>query len=221
MKKFLIALMISAFFIAGCATTGKEMQSQNTVPAEQPAKPAVKTVADMAMESNLPIVNFDYVMQNLDNSNVVFIDARPARLFAKGHIPGAVNLEQMKFEKVYPEFAALNIPKDKELIFGIGKDCPLSYNDALSLRKVGYTNLKLYIKPEIWLNAGYLQLEEKEAVKMVKNAVVLKPSESAAPSDKEAVIIIHSQGDAKPAFKMIDDLRSAGYTKLYYYTGTL
>ncbi|PLX66519.1 MAG: hypothetical protein C0603_11785 [Denitrovibrio sp.] len=222
MRNFLIAIMITSLFLVGCATTSQEAAKPAVKPVAKAAvKPAPKTVADRAMENNLPIVNFDYVVKQLDNPNVLFVDARPSRLFAKGHIPGAVNLESMKYEKSYPAFAALNIPKDKELIFGIGKDCPLSFNDAMNLRKVGYTNLKLYIKPAICINDGYLQLEKKEALKLQKKGLMITPTETNLPANKKAPIMIYSQGDVKAALSKTDELRKAGYKKVFYYTESL
>lgn len=128
------------------------------------------TVADKAKAEGFEVVDFNYVKAKIGNGlkkkDFLPVDARPGRIFAKGFIPGAYNLPDMKFKKVYPDFEKLNVAKDMEIVLGVGKDCPLSFNVAKKLRGKGYTNLKLYVKPGIWMQDSYMQVEYKAAKKM-------------------------------------------------------
>ncbi|MGL4609128.1 MAG: sulfurtransferase [Trueperaceae bacterium] len=105
------------------------------------------------------LVDMHYVKQNLENPNVILIDARAADRFrgenetldAKaGHIPGAVNkpftenLEGKTFkspEALRQRFA--DIPKDKEIILYCGSGVSANHN-LLALEEAGITGAKLY-----------------------------------------------------------------------------
>lgn len=114
------------------------------------------------------VVDYDYVkgkvgigIRQLDK--VVIIDARPEGLYSAGHIPSAISLSSMKFSQVYPDFEKLNIAKNTEIILGIGRECELSLKNAQRLKGKGYTNLKLYIAPPVWLDTDYREIDAKKA----------------------------------------------------------
>lgn len=72
----------------------------------------------------------------------VLIDSRPERPFAQGHIPGAINISDSKFEKMTDL-----LPKDKTtpLIFYCGGYiCDLSEKSAKKAKALGYTNVRKY-----------------------------------------------------------------------------
>ena len=240
-NKLCIALMVVGLFI---------LISVNGVLAKEAKKAAAKapSLQEKAKMAGMEVVDYNYVKKMVGNGvgdfqKVVIVDARPARLYVKGHIPTAVNLEQMKFKKSYPSFAALNIPKNTELIFGIGKDCPLSYKDAMALKKFGYTNMKLYIKPAIWISTDYMEIGTKGAQKLfTKKAVfvdvrptgdfskgtspgavnissdTLAKAGDSLPVDKAQPLVAFGAGAGDTAPHMAaDQLKKMGYKKVFAY----
>jgi thiosulfate/3-mercaptopyruvate sulfurtransferase len=109
------------------------------------------------------LVDMHYVKQNLNNPNVVLIDARAADRFRgenetldpkAGHIPGAINkpfaenLDGKKFkspEELKAQFA--DIPKDKEIIVYCGSGVSANHN-LIALEEAGIKGAKLY--PGSW-----------------------------------------------------------------------
>jgi thiosulfate/3-mercaptopyruvate sulfurtransferase len=105
------------------------------------------------------LVDMNYVKQNLDNPNVVLIDARASDRFRgenetldpkAGHIPGAINkpfaenLEGKTFkapEALKEQFA--DIPKDKEIIVYCGSGVSANHT-LIALGEAGIKGAKLY-----------------------------------------------------------------------------
>jgi len=76
----------------------------------------------------------------LDAGNVQLIHALDSANFAKGHIPGAVNVD---YEKMKPEM--LPAQKDKPLIFYCASPmCPVSKMAANKAVSWGYTQVSVY-----------------------------------------------------------------------------
>ncbi|MBI5602899.1 MAG: hypothetical protein HY879_06055 [Deltaproteobacteria bacterium] len=121
-----------------------------------------------AMAQGFGVVDYDYVRGKVGVgvrrlNQVVIIDARPEGLYSAGHIPSALSLPSMKFNSTYPEFEKLNIAKNTEIILGIGRECELSLKNAQRLKSKGYTNLKLYIAPPVWLDTDYQEIDAQKA----------------------------------------------------------
>lgn len=121
-----------------------------------------------AIAQGFGVVDYDYVKGKVGTGirqlkQVVIIDARPDRMYSEGHIPSALSFPSMKFAQVYPDFEKLNIDKNTEIILGIGRECELSLKNAQRLKEKGYTNLKLYIAPPVWLDNAYQEIDSKTA----------------------------------------------------------
>jgi hydroxyacylglutathione hydrolase len=239
--KLWITLMVGCLFISVSATGVLAADAKKGAAAGP-------TLQEKAKAAGFEVVDYDYVKKAVgsgvgDFQKTVIVDARPARMYVKGHIPTAVNLEQMKFKKSYPKFEALNIAKDTELIFGIGKNCPLSYKDAMELKKVGYTNLKLYIKPAIWIASDYMEVGTKGAQKLFTkkaafvdvrpagdfgkgsipgavniSANTLAKAGATLPGDKAQTIVTFGNGANDTAPHMAaNQLKKMGYKKVFAY----
>jgi rhodanese-related sulfurtransferase len=92
------------------------------------------------------LVDIEFVKQNVDippKKGVMLIDSRPAaRQYDPGHIPGAINIPDSKFDQMVG-----SLPQDKStlLIFYCGGvECMLSHNSAFKAEKLGYTNIRVY-----------------------------------------------------------------------------
>lgn len=72
----------------------------------------------------------------------VIVDARPAREFSKGHLPGAINISARELEEKWDMLPA---DKGTEVIFYCGGyKCPLSTKSAAKAVAQGYTNVRLF-----------------------------------------------------------------------------
>ncbi|MFW2371774.1 MAG: rhodanese-like domain-containing protein [Gammaproteobacteria bacterium] len=91
-------------------------------------------------------VSISHVKKMVDSkANMVLIDSRPKkRKYDKGHIPGAISIPDMSFDKMTDK-----LPTDKTTplyFYCGGMKCKLSPNSAKKAMKLGYT--KVHIIPE-------------------------------------------------------------------------
>ena len=104
--------------------------------------------AYMKVAGNYPQVPVEWMKKQLDkNADMVVVDSRPKRKkFDKGHIPTAISIPDMYWDK---EKGKLPIEKDKLLVFYCGGfKCKLSHKSAKKAIAMGYTNVKVF-------SAGY------------------------------------------------------------------
>jgi rhodanese-related sulfurtransferase len=172
------------------------------------------------------LVDIEFVKQNVDippKKGVMIIDARPAaRQYDPGHIPGAVNIPDSKFDQM-----AGSLPQDKStlLIFYCGGvECMLSHNSAFKAEKLGYTNIRVYSagSPD-WaangtgqaVSAAYIKklLDEKANFMLIDARPKRMFDKGAIPG---AVNISDSEFD-----KQVDKLPADKATPLIYYCGGL
>ena len=117
------------------------------------------------------IVDKDYILENLNNENMVLIDARSHDEFTglqplakrSGHIPGAINIDwklnkdparhsRMKSDdKILEMLQDRRISKDKEII-AYCQTCHRSSHTYIMLKQAGYPNIKCY--PGSWSEWG-------------------------------------------------------------------
>lgn len=100
-------------------------------------------------------INLDEAKALLHSQAAVFIDARSAEEYARGHIQGARSLPWHEVELRF-----LGITEDLEMHTPIvtycdGENCELSHNLALFLREAGFTNTRVLVNGwSIWQQAG-------------------------------------------------------------------
>ncbi|MFA6561780.1 MAG: rhodanese-like domain-containing protein [Verrucomicrobiia bacterium] len=79
-----------------------------------------------------------------DAGQTIFLDVRRAKLFAGGHIAGALNLPAEEFTKRFAEYAPM-LPRETEiLIYCDSKRCELSRQVAGLLAQLGYHSVKIF-----------------------------------------------------------------------------
>lgn len=90
-----------------------------------------------------------------DRKAGLFIDARRSDQFAKGHIPGAINIYASEFSDNIPKVIAL--PKDKlVVVYCDGGLCDLSHELSAELIQFGFTNVVIYTGGwEEWSKTDY------------------------------------------------------------------
>ncbi len=195
------------------------------------------------------IVDYDFMRANVDippKKGVVIIDSRPAaRRYDVGHIPGAINIPDSKFEKMTDL-----LPADKMtlLVFYCGGfDCMLSHNSAFKAGKLGYGNIKVYaagmpdwevksgdiavstahVKKLVDAKTGYTLIDarpKRVAGKgMIPTAVNIPDSEfdkhvDQLPADKSSMLIYYCGGlECVLSGKSADKARKLGYTNVLTY----
>ena len=67
--------------------------------------------------------------------NVIWVDARPDAEFARGHVPGALSLNEDRWNELLPEFVAAWSPGKKVVVYCSAESCDLAREAAERLRK--------------------------------------------------------------------------------------
>jgi len=219
MKRFLfIILALSLFAVPGICNA--QVASGPTI-ALPPAEVILNACKDMGVEA----VSGDYVVSRMDDlinktGKVFVIDARPARTYADGFIPTAFNMYDAKFNLIYPDLEKLNLPKDTEILIGVGRPCPMSLGDIKRLKAKGFTNLKAVVKGPDFFTKYFSEVTAKGAKKHVSNgAVVVNLADDAdlskffaANIGKDKVLVLVGSADnAKTNYRLADKVYKAGY----------
>lgn len=144
---FALFLGVLAALTAGC--TGKKGDRKQEAVKETPAAPApgqetilllkeLEATGDYVNSQQFPsLIKASIVMEELDKNNLV-IDIRPAELYAKGHIRGAVN---SSFSGL-PEYFETGIkPFSYDKIIIVCEDGQVSSYATALLRMMGYGNV--------------------------------------------------------------------------------
>ena len=67
--------------------------------------------------------------------NVVWVDARPDEEFARDHVPGALSLNEDRWNELLPQFLAVWSPEKKVVVYCSSLSCNASREVARRLRK--------------------------------------------------------------------------------------
>lgn len=104
------------------------------------------------------------VAQGPAQGGFFLFDARPAPMYAEGHIPGALSLPYAQFK----EKAAAALPSDKAapiIFYCAGETCTLGPFSAREAEKLGYSNVKVFHGGmPAWKKAGGLVITSAAAL---------------------------------------------------------
>jgi hydroxyacylglutathione hydrolase len=199
------------------------------------ALPPAQVILDACKQMGIEAVDMEYVKSRLPDlinktGKVFVIDARPSRNYDEGHIPTAFSMFDARFDKIYPLFEKLNIPKDAEIILGIGRPCPMSLSDAKQLKEKGYTNFRAFVKGPVWVETFYNEVSATGAKKYLSVGAVLlnltadsdlaKFSSAGVPKDK-AVVVAGPEANLKTNYAAAQKIFEMGYKKLYVFNGNV
>lgn len=174
-QTLLSLLLLSAMVLTGCsdhASISKvvdfDQERDLSIYYTQSKEDSTKKTVEL--KSTLEYVDTAYLMRlKLGNGEVsttrktyqespkdwdfVLIDARRADMFEQGHINGAINIPDAKFDQ-----AKSLLPKNKNtllIFYGDGLTCELSSNSAEKAKKLGFKNVKVYQEGiPAWTNAS-------------------------------------------------------------------
>lgn len=173
------------------------------------------------------LVDFDFVKQQVaipPKKGVMLIDARPAgRKFNPGHIFGAINIPDDKFEQMKDQ-----LPQDKSQLlvyYCEGPECLLSHNSARKAEALGYTNVKVYTNgyPE-WVAKGEIGTVAGAYIKKLiddKASYLLVDSRPKRTVDKDGMIPTAAHISDSEFDKHTDKLPANKATELIFYCGGL
>lgn len=118
----------------------------------EPPAPIVRTVY-FGYENEALVASTADVEAALDDPEVVIIDARPATTYARGHIPGAINIPAdsnfgpdgalLPVEELESLYETARVFPDKQVIIYCQTGV-LSTNTALALTSLGYGSVQIY-----------------------------------------------------------------------------
>lgn len=98
----------------------------------------------MSQKTHYPAVSAEWVKSRMDQgADMVLVDSRPRRKkYDKGHIPTAISIPDMQFDKHKDRLPA---DKGKLVVFYCGGlKCKLSHKSAAKAIDMGYTNVKVF-----------------------------------------------------------------------------
>lgn len=169
---------------------------------------------DWSMKSFME-VGFNSAKKML-SEGVIFIDARPDRVYEKGTISGSINIPDIKFLAKPDAYISL-LPQDKTtkmVIFCGGYACIKSHNVAEKLYSMGYTSLFVYAggEPE-WKEKGEkisnpgekAEISKKDAGPVSASGVAVKAGKDEGTVDKE---FFKTLIDNRPGNILIVDVRN-------------
>ena len=67
--------------------------------------------------------------------NVIWVDARPNEEFARDHVPGALSLNEDRWNELLPQFLAAWSPGKRVVVYCSAESCDLAREAAERLRK--------------------------------------------------------------------------------------
>jgi len=158
-------------------------------------------------------IGFNYA-KSLLNKGVLFVDARPERVYKKGTIPGSINIPDTKFLKDPTPFMDM-LPTDKNstiVVFCGGYVCVKSHKVAEKLYEMGYKKVLAYAGgvPE-WKEKGEQLLKPGEKVDTIgTKAAAATDSAIKAGSDEGTVDkeFFKTLIDSRPDNIVIVDVRT-------------
>jgi len=99
--------------------------------------------------------------------NLVVVDVREAQDFAKGHIPGAINIPKEQWDR------AQGLAKDKtNVVYCYSQQCHLAANACAQFAAKGYPVMELEGGFEVWKD-HQLDIEEESAPRFKTNSQTL------------------------------------------------
>jgi len=168
----------------------------------------VKVFADgfpgyMKVAGNYPSVSVEWVKQQLDGkTDMLLVDSRPKRKkYDQGHIPGAVSIPDMEFDKHKDRLPA---DKRKLVVFYCeGFQCKLSHKSAKKAIDLGYTNVMVFAAGYPAWKAAY---GESQPVAAATPAAAVKAGKEEGSIDTDSFIKIVNEN---PASIYLVDVRDA------------
>jgi rhodanese-related sulfurtransferase len=112
------ALVLAAFSLL--PAVGQAIYFRDKISWQSPIPPSEMVSVDRAREWG---------------DSVIWIDARPDDDFARDHVPGAISLNEDRWNELFPQFSAVWSPDKKVIVYCSAQSCDLAREVAERLRK--------------------------------------------------------------------------------------
>jgi rhodanese-related sulfurtransferase len=154
MKISLRRLAIIALASFATALAVDTLRPEGSIPLLRPSQ------AELARKAGITPLHLDTAQLFHKDSAILFVDARPASVFKRGHIPHAVSLPEEDFDSLYPAFAA-KVPKDRPLVvYCDGVECRASEVVSRDLKDKGYKYIHCFFGGWIEWRDAKLEIEK-------------------------------------------------------------
>jgi rhodanese-related sulfurtransferase len=129
----------------------------------------IALIGDWSLEARMTTVTGERLDISLPEAEklfrsgaAVFLDARSANDYARGHIHGARSLPWQDVDKFFMEVAESLEPETPIIIYCDGETCSLSHDLAVFLKDMGFTDVRVLVNGwTVWQAAG-LPVETSE-----------------------------------------------------------
>lgn len=134
-------------------------------------KSSLPLVGDWSVAARMTTVSGEHLDISIDDAArlfrekaAVFMDARSAAEYRRGHIQGALNLPWQEVDQLFMTVMA-DLSPDKPIVtYCDGETCNLSHDLAVFLKDMGYVNVKVLVNGwTLWKEAG-LPVDEKISI---------------------------------------------------------
>lgn len=112
------ALVLAAFSLL--PGVGQAIYFRDKISWQSPIPPSEMVSVDQAREWG---------------DTTIWIDARPDDQFARDHVPGAILLNEDRWNELFPQFSAAWSPEKKVIVYCSAQSCDLAREVAERLRK--------------------------------------------------------------------------------------
>ncbi|HSR88098.1 MAG TPA: rhodanese-like domain-containing protein [Pontiella sp.] len=102
-------------------------------------------VEAQAAEQDIQMISRSDAFGKLHSAEVLFVDARPAEHFARGHIAGAVSAPFDQFDERFSVIVDLIDSGCELVIYCTNRECDDALLLAIELKSMGCTNAVLYV----------------------------------------------------------------------------
>ncbi|HDR16108.1 MAG TPA: rhodanese-like domain-containing protein, partial [Desulfobacteraceae bacterium] len=104
---------------------------------------------------NSLIISLEECLRLFENEEVLFLDARPEKQYAEGHIKGAVNLPWQDLDRYFMEVIDRLEGPEAIITYCDGEACDLGHELALFLKEMGFENVYVLVNGwSVWRAAG-------------------------------------------------------------------
>jgi rhodanese-related sulfurtransferase len=103
-----------------------------------------ETLEAKADALGLTLVSLEEADQWARDGSRLFLDARPAKEYQAGHIPGAMSLPYLQLDTAFPDIQLFLAPELPVVCYCSGEDCEDSLLLGEFLIQQGYTNIFLF-----------------------------------------------------------------------------
>lgn len=154
MKKIVLRMALIGLAAFGTALAVNALRPEGSIPVVRPSQ------AELAMKAGITPLHLDTAKLFHNDTNILFVDARPASVFKRGHIPRSVNLPEEDFDTLFAAFAA-KVPKDRPLVvYCDGIECRASEMLSKMLKEKGYKYIHCFFGGWIEWRDAKLEIEK-------------------------------------------------------------